>query len=94
MPIAQSEVLVSSSSTLNNPLSERGHPRLRQRHLRFSIGLAERDAWMTCMRRALDEVVADPALRASLELAFFRLADFMRNRTEHGGRGEPAPGTP
>src|SRR6187431_3096663 len=29
---------------------ERGHPRLRARHLPFSIGDAERDAWMFCMR--------------------------------------------
>src|SRR5579864_8910247 len=28
---------------------ERGHPRLRMRHLPFRIGVAERDAWMLCM---------------------------------------------
>src|SRR5208282_695486 len=42
---------------------ERGHPRLRQRHLRFKIGEAERDAWLTCMGGALQEVVPDVALR-------------------------------
>ncbi|MGE5130347.1 MAG: group II truncated hemoglobin, partial [Sphingomonadaceae bacterium] len=32
-----------------------GHPMLRARHLPFAIGKAERDAWLACMRRALDE---------------------------------------
>ena len=32
---------------------EKGHPRLRQRHMGFPIDNAARDAWMTCMRKAL-----------------------------------------
>ncbi|MDR7301040.1 globin [Haloactinomyces albus] len=36
---------------------QRGHPRLRMRHAPFKIGLAERDAWLRCMRIALDEEV-------------------------------------
>ena len=59
--------------------AERGHPRLRMRHIRFEIGEAERDAWLLCMTGALDEVVADEALRAELLLAFTKLADWMRN---------------
>ena len=39
----------------------RGHPRLRMRHARFSIGEAERDAWLRHMRTALDEIALDPA---------------------------------
>ena len=31
----------------------RGHPRLRMRHMRFSIGLAERDAWYRHMAAAV-----------------------------------------
>ncbi|HEY6923847.1 MAG TPA: group II truncated hemoglobin, partial [Steroidobacteraceae bacterium] len=38
---------------------ERGHPRLRARHLPFSIGDEERDAWMFCMRGAMEEFVTD-----------------------------------
>ncbi len=57
-----------------------GHPRLRQRHMPFPIGDAERDAWMACMTRALTEEVADERLRAQLIAAFFRTADFLRNR--------------
>lgn len=33
----------------------RGHPRLRLRHAPFSIGPIERDAWLRCMRVAVDE---------------------------------------
>ncbi len=56
-----------------------GTPRLRQSHLPFPIGVAERDAWMLCMTRALDDVVSDAALRAQLTQAFFKTADFLRN---------------
>ncbi|MGI9031532.1 MAG: globin [Ilumatobacteraceae bacterium] len=35
---------------------ERGHPRLRLRHLPFTIGPAERDAWLTHMTRAVEAV--------------------------------------
>ena len=30
---------------------ERGHPRLRMRHVRFRIGPAQREAWLTHMRQ-------------------------------------------
>ena len=33
---------------------ERGHPRLRMRHFPFTIGMAERDAWMAHMTASLD----------------------------------------
>jgi len=63
--------------------AERGHPRLRRRHLPFRIGEAERDAWMACMGAALEDVVSDVALRAELTAAFYRVADFMRNDAGH-----------
>lgn len=59
--------------------AERGHPRLRRKHLPFAIGQAERDAWMLCMTRALDNVVADPDLKDQLTRAFAKTADFIRN---------------
>ena len=59
---------------------EKGHPRLRQRHLGLSIGNAERDAWLTCMRGALKESIEDTAARAELDLALSKLADWMRNQ--------------
>lgn len=44
----------------------RGHPRLRMRHARFTIGEAERDAWLRHMRAALDEIGLDEAHDAQL----------------------------
>ncbi len=57
-----------------------GHPRLRARHLPFAIGEAERDQWMWCMNRALEEMLPEGLLRIQLSQAFAQIADFMRNR--------------
>ena len=63
---------------------ERGHPRLRARHLPFSIGDAERDAWMFCMRRAMEEVVTDEIAREWILQKLSGVADWMRNRPAGG----------
>lgn len=63
-------------------IEEYGHPRLRARHLPFPIGEDERDQWLLCMNRALDELVDDPLLVSQLKMTFFRTADHMRNRPE------------
>lgn len=57
-----------------------GHPRLRRRHAPFAIGEAERDQWMLCMRRALDETVDDPDVRAFLAHTLGQVAEHMRNQ--------------
>ena len=57
-----------------------GHPMLRARHLPFSIGKEERDQWMACMVRAMHETEVPDGLRGPLEQAFFKTADWMRNR--------------
>ena len=44
----------------------RGHPRLRMRHFPFTIGPVERDAWLRCMRIAVDEAGLPPAHRDQL----------------------------
>jgi hemoglobin len=59
---------------------EKGHPRLRQRHMGFVIGNAERDAWLLCMRGALEETIADVLARQELDAALTKLADWMRNQ--------------
>lgn len=46
--------------------AQRGHPRLRMRHAPFAIGLRERDAWLACMRIAVDEADLGEAYRAVL----------------------------
>ena len=57
-----------------------GHPRLRARHLPFSIGIAERDQWMACMKQAMGEVGIDTGFAERLAASFFNTADWMRNR--------------
>jgi len=62
-----------------------GHPRLRARHLPFSIGIKERDQWMLCMRKALADMSLEKGFRERLENAFLSTADHMRNRAEYDG---------
>src|SRR5437588_11989547 len=41
---------------------QRGHPRLRRRHLPFPIDAAARDAWLRHMRAAVEEIaLPEPA---------------------------------
>jgi len=56
-----------------------GHPRLRMRHMPFTIGIRERDQWLACMDQAMGEVGVDETLRARLRDSFFQTADWMRN---------------
>ena len=57
-----------------------GHPRLRMRHMPFSIGTIERDQWIWCMNKALDESNIDPRVVDHLKTRFAETADFLRNR--------------
>ena len=57
-----------------------GHPRLRMRHMPFSIGILERDQWLACMDQAMGECGVDGALRERLKQSFFQTADWMRNQ--------------
>ena len=59
-----------------------GHPALRMRHVPFSIGVIERDQWVWCMHKALDEMQLDAAVRDYLKSHFADAADFLRNRKE------------
>lgn len=58
----------------------RGHPRLRGRHLPFSIGEPERDRWLQLMGAAMDDAGVTGQVRVDLDAFFFQIADFMRNR--------------
>jgi hemoglobin len=40
---------------------QRGHPRLRMRHVPFKVDRAAHDAWLRHMRAAVDELRLDPA---------------------------------
>ncbi len=56
-----------------------GHPRLRARHLHVAIASRERDQWMACMTRAMEETGVEEGLRKQLAASFFQTADWMRN---------------
>ena len=45
----------------------------------FAIGESERDQWLFCMRRALQECISDEEVRQFLDEKFTHIADFMRN---------------
>ncbi|MBW4702787.1 globin [Micromonospora sp. RL09-050-HVF-A] len=66
----------------NTYSAQRGHPRLRMRHAPFRIGAAERDAWLSHMRRAVDELALPPELAATLWDYLERSAYFMVNVME------------
>jgi hemoglobin len=57
-----------------------GHPRLRARHMPFSIGIQERDQWVACMAQAMNELKVDPDLANRLNQSFLQTADWMRNK--------------
>jgi hemoglobin len=58
---------------------QRGHPRLRMRHVSFSIGIPERDAWLKAMRTAIDEVSLTEEQDARLWNYLLMAADSMMN---------------
>ena len=58
---------------------ERGHPRLRARHLPFSIGDDERDRWLRHMRAAVAAMHPPPEIAEALLGYFGPAADAMRN---------------
>ena len=61
--------------------AERGHPRLRMRHLPFDVGTEERDRWLVHMRAAV-EAMAPPEEVARALLAYFEMgAESLRVRS-------------
>lgn len=60
---------------------ERGHPKLRLRHMPFRIGTAERDHWLAHMAAAVDTVSPDAEVTKLLMDYFVPAADHLRNDT-------------
>lgn len=61
----------------------RGHPLLRKRHIKFPIGLKERDRWLKLMFETLDELGIDmthPA-HSIMQSYFEHMANKMVNQT-------------
>jgi hemoglobin len=82
---AKSKLFKFLSGWLGGPdlfMQEFGHPRLRALHFPFSIGAPERDQWLLCMRKALDDIPLDDAFREALYEALARTAHHMINRED------------
>ena len=60
-------------------LEERGHPRLRMRHMQWQIDPAMRDHWMNAMLVALDKVAFAQEDREALMEYFTQAANAMIN---------------
>jgi len=61
-------------------VEKRGHPMLRRRHFVAEIGPEERDEWLLCFTRALEETIAHPKLRQIILDPITRLALHMQNK--------------
>jgi len=58
----------------------RGHPKLRMRHLPFKIDESARDAWLGCMYQSLEELTDDPLLLMQLKSSFQKTAHHLINQ--------------
>lgn len=56
-----------------------GHPKLRRRHSPFQIGTIERDQWILCMFKSMEECQISGEVETQIKSALFNLADHMRN---------------
>lgn len=80
---AREKLFLFLSGWLGGPslyIEKYGHPRLRQRHQGFSIGVVERNQWLHCMDIALTKMKVEKPMHEELMKAFFNTADFMRNK--------------
>lgn len=59
---------------------QRGHPRLRMRHVPFAIGQRERDAWLGHMTAAVESLALAPQVRIALVDYFESAATAMINQ--------------
>ncbi len=59
---------------------ERGHPRLRMRHMPFKIGVPEREAWVKHMTAALSKSNAPTEIKAEIQEYFESTATFLINQ--------------
>jgi hemoglobin len=61
----------------------RGHPRLRMRHAQFPIDSKARDAWLECMKSAVDELKIEESDRAELWNYLEMAAQSLVNTPDH-----------
>lgn len=63
-------------------LEERGHPRLRMRHLGFVIDTAARDRWLELMSAAMTEVGVPASAAPAMQGFFATTAAAMQNHSQ------------
>ncbi|MGP4077193.1 globin domain-containing protein [Halobacillus sp. K22] len=63
-------------------IEEHGHPMLRARHLPFEITPTRRDAWLSCMSGALNEVHIEEPYRSAIFERLTMTANHMMNTPE------------
>ena len=61
-------------------IEQRGHPRLRMRHMPFAVSGAARERWLQLMTNALDEVRFPPDVDALLREFFHGVSAMLINR--------------
>ncbi|OUR63704.1 hemoglobin-like protein [Methylophaga sp. 42_25_T18] len=85
LQISEDKLFMFLSGWLGGPplfTDKFGHPRLRSRHMPFSINIEERDQWLYCMAQALKTMELDSSFAEQLMSSFVQTADFMRNQPE------------
>ena len=61
-------------------MATHGHPRLRMRHAQVPVSSPMKDAWLRCMRVAMDKRGVSGEVRSFLDARFAEVADFLRNQ--------------
>lgn len=61
---------------------QRGHPRLRMRHMHYAVTPAQRDRWLHHMLNAVDTLDLEPAEDAEMREYLTLAADFLVNAPE------------
>lgn len=65
---------------------ERGHPRLRMRHVNYAVTPDQRDRWMKHMLSAMDTLDLPESHDAAMREYFQRAADMLVNADDEGNR--------
>lgn len=60
-------------------MEQRGHPRLRMRHMPYKLDQAARDRWVQLMERALDDAKLPKESEDLLRAFFHHMASFLIN---------------
>jgi hemoglobin len=61
-------------------IEQRGHPRLRMRHMPFAVDQRARDRWMLLMSEALTDAQLPPEAEAVLRAFFDEVSTMLMNR--------------